>query len=328
MKSASAYRMVETGNMVLQPVYAGAVAWHLKNLVWSRLVAFLVCVQAADSFKSNLDQYWRCIEKTARLDKDLDSLIQEGLVSMRTQFSGEARQIWIDALRSYLESKPVIPAKLGPLQTESLKSWAALAPGTISPIHLDIVLQGLDGLKFFPSHVPPERIFFWEDQHREAIKSVLAFVQDLGVIAKIAQDFEWGYMSSSAFKSLTIIYSNGSEKDKNDIINTIRLKQSQLGHTGDLTDKLDFRRLSRADAAEIKNSIKYDIDKGQLIRQQGRKPGTQQLRNVWLYSLTRYEIVVGFSDSFAGKKNRQYLSVTLSKAEVASMLAMLMPRCR
>jgi hypothetical protein len=139
----------------------------------------------------------------------------------------------------------------------------------------------------------------WEDRNADAFRDVYAFVSNLKATTDDVKKYHWRYLQGRTKCRLRILtpVMDDFENAKSAMIEAIA-DSSPHENSNRIKGKVDIRQLSRDEAQEIRELLKYDSDKGRLIPP-GDSGKEVELKNVWLYQLTRNGITIGFVDSWA-----------------------------
>ncbi len=338
--SESAYRLIEAGGAIFNPVHTPALIRVFGSLVWLRLLAFLACIEASEFARRRGGDYWGTALSVSALDESLNMLIRDHLSGMpqRSQSDGtetasRASTPYVIATRTYLEDRTGNPAPKSAAQPLiTLSEWASRAPGDISPIQLDMLLQEIETLQHFPPNVPPKQISLWEARNAAAISNVYAFVDDLAVVSEVAEQFHWDYLFVPRFGQVHILTSRsaGFVEARDRLLRNIAQAKGGERKLARVSGKVQIVEIADAPLEEIKQHLRYNDWEGRLGREDDEASQIIELKNVWLYQLRRNNLTVGFADSWTASVKAEApsmpnsvpprISATLSKAEVSMLL--------
>jgi len=323
--SDSAYRLIEAGGAILNPVHTPMLIGVFQSLVWHRLLAFLTCAQASEYARRSGGDFWETARVVGGLEPALNALICGGLRQLRATENIPAGGSALDrtpphcieAVQRYLEgdtrSQAIVRA--GSTPAKSWTEWAALAPDAISPIQLDMLLREIETLQHFPPNVPPKEIALWEEQNSGSFKNVYAFTADLRAAEQVARKFHWDYLFLKDFGTVNILTtkSEGFPRARNSFLRSVAsAKGGGSNNLRRVKARVKIMEVEDSDYDELARLLRYDTWEGRLA--DAGNPHCVRLKNVWLYKLKRNDLMVGFVDSWEGK--RDFLSAALSKGEV------------
>ncbi len=334
--SGSSYRLVESGGAILQPAHTPELVKVFQSLAWPRVVAYIVCAQAAEPSKAdNARDVWEVARTVATLEPGLDRLVNTDLrplwANQRAHIdeSESSTKLCLEAVRRYLEG--MSPSEETPTQASpSLIDWASQAPDFISPIHLDLLLQQLETLDNFPAKVPPAQFKIWENRNYTEFQDVYAFVTDLDRVAANASQYQydWLYLQLQDFKQVHILCGPMKQfvAGRNALIRNIAKLRAHSASPGkalidEISKKIRIEMSSQDDSQQLLNLLRSDQDNGRLLSAEKTSEREIQLENVWIYRLKRNNITVGFADNYQGEA--PFVTATLSKGEVAMLLSKL-----
>lgn len=346
--SFSAYRLIEAGSAIFNPIHTPELIEVFDGLSWPRLLAFITCAQRSGWAGRVGKDYWGAARLISSLDADLSVLIGDMLRGL-TEATETAKEgpdggpipaQCVEAARRFLEGKSYLQSinRSESGSAKTLSTWASQAPDALSPIQLDMVLQEIETLQHFPPNVPPKQIALWEAGNSAAFKNVHAFIGDLIATNQIADQFHWDYLFLADFEQVRILTPkfNGFAQAKQDFLRHIaRIKGGVEKWLRRVSKKVQIMQIEGDRLEELNRRLLYDAWEGRLSRETDDVAQAIPLKNIWLYQLQRNDITVGFVDSWTLPENlasttskrelsktlpENFVSATLSKGDVSMLL--------
>jgi hypothetical protein len=209
---------------------------------------------------------------------------------------------------------------------ETLEKWAKRAPSWVSPIALDMALNQLQTMQYFPSYVPPAQFAQWEREHSRAFVNVYAFISNLSQVAALASHYYWDYLDLPDFQHVHILVPQDQEYQEAQakLIETIahRISESRRARAvaQEIRTAVARKIRTKCDVAQVRSVLRYDLKTGRL------HPGSDdalQLDNAWLYELSRHKVFIGFADNYASDQSpvEEFVSVMLTTGEVDTLVS-------
>ncbi len=326
--SDSAYRLIESGGAVLQPIHTPQLIKALPSLVWHRILSFLVVAQIADAiFSRGSTAFWNEAIRVANLEKDLRGLIEnvrhvwEDGKQLNIDDDTDSSKAAIDAVRKYLEASSSLP-RGARTSADTVQAWMDYAPNDVSPIQLNLIQQQIQSWKYFPPSVPPNRFAQWESDHDDSITELYAFVFKLGDIARNAKEYRWDYLKRGTFSAIHFLTPHGQnlETERRLLLDQIAATQSQSDKVRRLiVQKVRIKELEDGMVERLKSILIYDPDHGHLVPEGEPKPDKHvRLENVWLYFMKPPDMTIGFAHNSEGRND--FVSIALTKGEVSVLI--------